>query len=91
MLSSGEGKEKRRFEMNTNGFHGDTFSGGFGDFYTAKKRNPALESTAWKETPFSGSNQFYKQEPDYAFYPHHKFKVNIDRHNSREGCRRKLS
>ena len=77
--------------MNTNGFHGDTFSGGFGDFSTAKKRNPALETTAWQETPFSGSNQFYKQEPDYAFYPHHKFKVNIDRHNSGEGWRRKLS
>ena len=23
--------------MDTNGFHGDTFSGGFGDFYTAKR------------------------------------------------------
>ena len=64
--------------MNTNGFHGDTFSGGFGDFYTAKKRSPALEDTAWKETPFSVSNQFYKQDPDYTFYPHHKFKVHID-------------
>ena len=24
-------------EMDTNGFYGDTFSSGFGDFYTAKR------------------------------------------------------
>jgi hypothetical protein len=47
-----KGREKRRFEMNTNGFYGDTFSGRFGDFYTAKKQSPALENKAWKETPF---------------------------------------
>ena len=28
---------KRRMEMDTNGFYGDTFSSGFGDFYTAKR------------------------------------------------------
>jgi len=54
--------------MDTNGFYGDTFSSGFGDFYTAK-RSPRLE-----ETPFSGANQFYNQAPEYAFYPHHKLK-----------------
>ena len=30
--------DKRRPEMDTNGFHGDTFSGGWGDFYPAGKR-----------------------------------------------------
>ena len=25
--------------MDTNGFYGDTFSSGFGDFYTAKRSN----------------------------------------------------
>ena len=29
---------KRRPEMDTNGFYGDTFSGGWGNFYTARKR-----------------------------------------------------
>merc|ERR1712198_419218 len=35
---------KRRPEMDTNGFYGDTFSSGFGDFYTAKRasRLPSL-------------------------------------------------
>merc|ERR1712004_188498 len=31
---------KRRPEMDTNGFYGDTFSSGFGDFYTAKRGLP---------------------------------------------------
>merc|ERR1712018_820465 len=31
-----ETRAKRRPEMDTNGFYGDTFSSGFGDFYTAK-------------------------------------------------------
>merc|ERR1711934_250973 len=31
---------KRRPEMDTNGFYGDTFSSGFGDFYTAKRSFP---------------------------------------------------
>ena len=29
--------------MDTNGFYGDTFSSGFGDFYTAKRADKALE------------------------------------------------
>ena len=61
--------------MDTNGFHGDTFSSRFGNFYTARKRMPQLESSAWSETPFSGPNEFYKQEPSHISYPHHKFKV----------------
>merc|ERR1712130_434258 len=32
-----ETRAKRRPEMDTNGFYGDTFSSGFGDFYTAKR------------------------------------------------------
>ena len=31
---------QRRPEMDTNGFYGDTFSSGFGDFYTAKRGLP---------------------------------------------------
>ncbi|KAG8227530.1 hypothetical protein J437_LFUL008402 [Ladona fulva] len=30
---------KRRPEMDSSGFHGDTFNGGFGDFWTMKKRS----------------------------------------------------
>lgn len=29
---------KRRPEMGSSGFHGDTFTGGFGDFWTMKKK-----------------------------------------------------
>merc|ERR1711990_936093 len=32
-----EMRAKRRPEMDTNGFYGDTFSSGFGDFFTAKR------------------------------------------------------
>merc|ERR1712032_1692020 len=36
-LKGDELRAKRRPEMDTNGFYGDTFSSGFGDFYTAKR------------------------------------------------------
>merc|ERR1712110_513770 len=36
-LKGDEVRGKRRPEMDTNGFYGDTFSSGFGDFYTAKR------------------------------------------------------
>merc|ERR1712010_111033 len=36
-LKGDEVRAKRRPEMDTNGFYGDTFSSGFGDFYTAKR------------------------------------------------------
>merc|ERR1712037_795426 len=36
-LKGDEARAKRRPEMDTNGFYGDTFSSGFGDFYTAKR------------------------------------------------------
>merc|ERR1712083_672636 len=36
-LKGDELRGKRRPEMDTNGFYGDTFSSGFGDFYTAKR------------------------------------------------------
>merc|ERR1712130_727146 len=45
-LKGDETRAKRRPEMDTNGFYGDTFSSGFGDFYTAKRNgqgsSPAL-------------------------------------------------
>ena len=31
--------EQRMREMDTKGFYGDTFSSGFGDFFTAKRNN----------------------------------------------------
>lgn len=31
--------------MDTNGFYGDTFSSGFGDFYTAKRSDPHMLSS----------------------------------------------
>ena len=60
--------------MDTNGFYGDTFSSGFGDFYTAK-RSPGMGSAGGKETPFSEAEKFFNIQPDFAFFPHHKLKV----------------
>ena len=37
---------KRRPEMDTNGFYGDTFSGGWGEFYPAGKRG-IMHSNLW--------------------------------------------
>merc|ERR1719402_1258184 len=50
-------KWKRRPEMDTNGFYGDTFSSGFGDFYTAKKRRPEMDK--FKRRPEMDTNGFY--------------------------------
>ena len=44
-------EEKRAPEMDTNGFHGDTFSGGWGAFHTAKKRH-------FGSSLFRGANNF---------------------------------
>ena len=45
--------------MDTNGFYGDTFSSGFGDFYTAKKRD--LSEVYGRDSPFSDpENVHYK-------------------------------
>ena len=52
---------KRRPEMDTNGFYGDTFSSGFGDFYTARKRDVA--QVYGVETPFSQAEKFYQGQP----------------------------
>ena len=60
MLIFGEGREKRRPEMDTNGFYGDTFSSGFGDFYTAK-RTPDLVRSGVKETSFPEAENLYLQ------------------------------
>ena len=43
--------------MDTNGFYGDTFSSGFGDFYTAKKRR--LDMDKFKRRPEMDTNGFY--------------------------------
>ena len=58
--------------MDTNGFYGDTFSSGFGDFYTAKR---SLGPTGGKETPFSEARKFYSQEPEFAFLAPNRLKV----------------
>lgn len=47
--------------MDTNGFYGDTFSSGFGDFYTARKRDVA--QVYGVETPFSQAEKFYQSQP----------------------------
>ena len=47
--------------MDTNGFYGDTFSSGFGDFYTARKRDVA--QVYGVETPFSQAEKFYQGQP----------------------------
>lgn len=53
-------KWKRRPEMDTNGFYGDTFSSGFGDFYTAKKRRPEMDTNGFYGDTFSsGFGDFY--------------------------------
>lgn len=56
--SIADSRPKRRPEMDTNGFYGDTFSSGFGDFYTARKRNPG-ESYKYKRRPEMDTNGFY--------------------------------
>ena len=53
--------------MDTNGFYGDTFSSGFGDFYTAKRGGGGAGASAGAglldETPFSQSAKFYNTVP----------------------------
>ena len=53
--------------MDTNGFYGDTFSSGFGDFYTAKRGGGGAGAGAGagllEETPFSQSAKFYNTVP----------------------------
>ena len=53
--------------MDTNGFYGDTFSSGFGDFYTAKRGGVGAGAGAGagllEETPFSQSAKFYNTVP----------------------------
>ena len=65
--------------MDTNGFYGDTFSSGFGDFYTAKKRAPS-EMVAGRyngETPFSQAGKFYSAEPGLSGWGEARLKVSI--------------
>ncbi|XP_039288726.1 uncharacterized protein LOC111057907 [Nilaparvata lugens] len=45
---------KRRPEMDSMGFHGDTFGGGFGDFETMKKRRPEMDSMGFHGDTFGG-------------------------------------
>ena len=49
--------------MDTNGFYGDTFSSGFGDFYTAKRGGGGAGAGLLEETPFSQSAKFYNTVP----------------------------
>ena len=66
---------KRRPEMDTNGFYGDTFSSGFGDFYTAKKREEAKAYGV--ETPFSQAEKFYRGEAGLTGWENSKYKVTV--------------
>jgi hypothetical protein len=45
---------KRRPEMDSSGFHGDTFNSGFGDFWTMKKRVPEMDSSGFHGDTFHG-------------------------------------
>nr|CAD7256439.1 unnamed protein product [Timema shepardi] len=65
-----QSKVKRKPEMGSNGFHGDTFNGGFGDFWTMKrdprfqksillgkldhKRRPEMDSSGFHGDTFNG-------------------------------------
>ena len=64
--------------MDTNGFYGDTFSSGFGDFYTAKKRDPSAGAGAVRyggETPYSQADKFYNAQPGLSAWGQAKLKV----------------
>lgn len=67
---------KRRPEMDTNGFYGDTFSSGFGDFYTAKKRRPEMDTNGFYGDTFSsGFGDFYtarKRTPTHPLQTKYK-------------------
>ena len=54
--------------MDTYGFHGDTFSGGFGDFHPAKKRQPY-------GLPFSAPDNFGLRQDSPFFLHDPKFKA----------------
>ena len=58
--------------MDTNGFYGDTFSSGFGDFYTAKRSK--LEE-GLDNNPFSQQEKFYNSAPRNV--PMQKFMVKV--------------
>ena len=59
-LEVGQPRVRRRPEMDTNGFYGDTFSNGFGDFYTARKRRPEMDTNGFYGDTFSsGFGDFY--------------------------------
>lgn len=59
--------------MDTNGFYGDTFSSGFGDFYTAKKRD--LSDVYGRDSPFSDPENVYNDQPELTDWENSKFKV----------------
>ena len=62
--------------MDTNGFYGDTFSSGFGDFYTAKKRGPSEGREGYNgETPYSQADKFYSAQPGLSAWGQAKLKV----------------
>ncbi|XP_059468494.1 uncharacterized protein LOC132192516 [Neocloeon triangulifer] len=73
------GWSKRRPEMDSSGFHGDTFSSGFGDFWTMRKkamamnkRRPEMDSAGFYGDTFTnGFGDFWtvrKKPADYADY-----------------------
>ena len=68
--------------MDTNGFYGDTFSSGFGDFYTAKKRGDpsggAGQVRYSGETPYSQADQFYNAQPGLSAWGQARLKVATD-------------
>lgn len=52
---------KKRMDMGLNGFHGDTFSSGFGDFSTAKR-----DKRIMTESGFYGGDTFSQGFGDFS-------------------------
>ncbi|XP_065349601.1 uncharacterized protein LOC135945693 [Cloeon dipterum] len=82
------GWSKRRPEMDSSGFHGDTFSSGFGDFWTMRKRammamnkrRPEMDSAGFYGDTFTnGFGDFWtvrKKAADYADYDYQPKRTN---------------
>ena len=66
--TQGNPLKKRRPEMDTYGFHGDTFSGGFGDFHPAKRQQQY-------RLPFDDAGGFGQLKTHPFFFQDQKMKV----------------
>ena len=66
--------------MDTNGFYGDTFSSGFGDFWTAKRsKSITAKKRDLSDERYSQTDKFYNAPADLSAWPQSKFKVRGDK------------